>query len=73
MLVVVLFIINWAWAFVMKKNKWKFGAQVYDPNDITLKLYGTYEFRPNVYFIGQGVLPDHRIGSGVYLGLGYDY
>lgn len=56
-----------------EKNKWKFGAQVYDPNDITLKLYGTYEFRPNVYFIGQGVLPDHRVGSGVYLGLGYDY
>lgn len=56
-----------------ERDKWKFGVQVFDPNDLTGKMYGTYEFHPSMYVMGQIVIPEGRIGSGVYLGLGYDY
>ncbi len=44
-----------------------------DPNDLTIRLRGGYEFSPNISVVGQSILPHSREGGGEYIGLGYTY
>ena len=55
------------------KDKWKLAADLYNPNDITVRLRAGYEIFPNVYAIGQTIFPHNRRGGGEYLGIGYTY
>ncbi len=54
-------------------NRWKFSADLYDPNDITVRVRAQYDMGKNLYVVGQSIFPhDHR-GGGEYIGLGYNY
>lgn len=55
------------------KDKWKFLFDAYDLDKITLRARGQYKFYPNLYGIGQFILPEDRIGGGTYVGLSYTY
>lgn len=56
-----------------KKDKWKFDADLFDPNDLTVRLRGAYEAYPGIYAVGQSIFPHGRHGGGEYIGLGYAY
>ena len=56
-----------------EKKKWKFSADLFDPNDLALRIRGTYDLGDNVFVIGQSILPHSKTGGGEYLGLGYNY
>ena len=56
-----------------KKDKWKFDADIFDPNDLTVRLRGAYEAYPGIYAVGQSIFPHGRHGGGEYIGLGYAY
>lgn len=56
-----------------EKNKWKFLADVYDLDQITVRVRSQYKFYPSLYGIGQIIWPDNRIGGGMYIGLNYQY
>ena len=56
-----------------RNGRWKFNTDLYDPNDLTIRLRGGYEFSPNISVVGQSILPHSREGGGEYIGLGYTY
>lgn len=56
-----------------RNGRWKFNTDLYDPNDLTIRLRGGYEFSPNVSVVEQSILPHSREGGGEYIGLGYTY
>jgi phospholipid/cholesterol/gamma-HCH transport system substrate-binding protein len=56
-----------------KKDKWTFNADLFDPDDLTMRVRAGYEVYPNVYAIGQSIFPHSRKGGGEYLGIGYIY
>lgn len=59
---------------VSYKNKdWNFNADIYDPNNLTLRLRGGRVISSNVYVIGQSIFPHSREGGGEYFGIGYMY
>ena len=51
----------------------KFDADLFDPNDLTVRLRGAYEAYPGIYAVGQSIFPHGRHGGGEYIGLGYAY
>lgn len=56
-----------------KKDRWKFDADIFNPNDLTVRLRGAYEVYSGVYAVGQSIFPHDRRGGGEYVGLGYAY
>ncbi len=54
-------------------NRWKFSADVFDPNDITVRVRGQYGLGDNLYLVGQSIFPHSHRGGGEYIGLGYNY
>lgn len=54
-------------------DKWRIGADIYDPNDLTVRLKGGYEVYPDVYAMVQTIQPEKRQGGGNYIGLSYTY
>ncbi len=54
-------------------NRWKFSADVFDPNDITVRVRGQYGLNDNLYIVGQSIFPHSHRGGGEYIGLGYNY
>ncbi len=54
-------------------DKWRFDADLYNPNDLAMRLRGAYEIYPNLYAVGQSIFPHSRRGGGEYVGLGYTY
>ena len=56
-----------------KQNRWRFSADLYDPNDLTMRIRGTYGLNDNFYIIGQSILPHSNRGGGEYIGVGYNY
>lgn len=56
-----------------KNNKWSFNADLFDPDDLTVRVRAGYEIFPDVYAIGQSIFPHDRKGGGEYIGVGYQY
>ena len=54
-------------------NRWRFDADLFNPNDLTMRLKVAYEIYPDVYVSGQSIFPHSRRGGGEYIGLGYTY
>lgn len=54
-----------------EQNRWKFSADLYDPNDLSLRLRGVYQINDNFFVTGQTILPHSNEGGGEYIGLGY--
>ena len=54
-------------------NRWRFDADLFNPNDLTMRLKAAYEIYPDVYVSGQSIFPHSRRGGGEYIGLGYTY
>ncbi len=54
-------------------DKWRFGADLYDPNDLTFRFKGGYEIYPDIYAVYQTIQPESRPGGGHYIGLSYNY
>lgn len=56
-----------------KEDKWKIGAEIYNPNDFTVRVKGGYEVYPDVYATLSTIQPEKREGGGTYVGLSYNY
>ena len=54
-------------------NRWKFSADVFDPNDLTVRVRANYGINKNLYILGQSIFPHSNRGGGEYIGLGYNY
>lgn len=54
-------------------NRWRIGADIYDPNDLTFRIKGGYEIVPNVFATLQTIQPENRRGGGNYIGVSYMY
>ena len=54
-------------------KRWRFDADLFNPNDLTMRLKAAYEIYPDVYVSGQSIFPHSRRGGGEYIGLGYTY
>lgn len=54
-------------------KRWRFDADLFNPNDLTIRLKAAYEIYPDVYVSGQSIFPHSRRGGGEYIGLGYTY
>lgn len=50
-------------------SRTKFYLDVYDPNDVKVKLRGEYEFAPQLYLIGQGNMLNKSNDRSAYFGL----
>lgn len=55
------------------KNRWRFDADVFNPNDWTFRVRGSYELGNRFSIIGQSVFPHNHRGGGEYFGVGYNY
>lgn len=54
-------------------NRWKFSADLFDPNDVTVRVRGTYRLNDTLFVTGQSIFPHNNRGGGEYIGLGYNY
>lgn len=54
-------------------KRWRFDADLFNPNDLTMRLKAAYEIYPDVYVSGQSIFPHSRRGGGEYIGLAYTY
>lgn len=54
-------------------NRWKFSADLFDPNDVTVRVRGTYRLNDTLFIAGQSIFPHNNRGGGEYIGLGYNY
>ncbi len=54
-------------------GRWKFSADVYDPNDLSVRLHRQYVLTPNLFLTGQSIFPHNNRGGGEYIGVGYNY
>lgn len=50
-------------------SRTKFYLDVYDPNDVKVKLRGEYEFAPQLYLVGQGNMLNKSDDRSAYFGL----
>lgn len=53
-------------------DRWRIGADVYDPNDLTVRIKGGYEIFPDIFATLQTIQPEKRRG-GNYIGVSYMY
>ena len=56
-----------------EKDRWKFSADLYDPNDLTMRIRGSYALDDHFFLTGQSIFPHDNRGGGEYIGLGYNY
>lgn len=54
-------------------DRWRIGADIYDPNDVTFRIKGGYEVYPDIYATLQTIQPEKRRGGGNYIGVSYMY
>ena len=54
-------------------NRWKFSADLFDPNNLTVRVRGSYNLSDNLFITGQSIFPHSRRDGGEYIGLGYTY
>lgn len=50
-------------------SRTKFYLDLYDPNDVKVKLRGEYEFAPQLYLVGQGNMLNKSDDRSAYFGL----
>lgn len=56
-----------------EENRWKFNADLFNPDDLTMRIRGSYALDDNFFITGQTIFPHSRRGGGEYIGLGYNY
>lgn len=56
-----------------EENRWKFNADLFNPDDLTMRIRGNYALDDNFFITGQSIFPHSRRGGGEYIGLGYNY
>lgn len=54
-------------------DRFRIGADVYDPNHLTFRFRGSFQIRPNFFVTAQSIQPEKREGGGNYFGLSYTY
>lgn len=57
----------------VEKNRWKFNADLFNPDDLTMRIRTSYIFTDNLSVVGQSIFPYSRRGGGNYIGIGYNY
>lgn len=56
-----------------EENRWKFNADLFNLDDLTMRIRGSYALDDNFFITGQSIFPHSRRGGGEYIGLGYNY
>lgn len=56
-----------------REDRWRIGADIYDPNDLTVRIRGGYEVFPDIFATVATIQPEKRKGGGNYVGLSYMY
>lgn len=54
-------------------DRFRFGADMYNPNDLTFRFKGSFEIQPHVFASVQTIRPFNREGGGNYFGVTYTY
>ncbi len=54
-------------------DRFRIGADVFDPNHLTFRFKGSFQIRPNFFVTAQSIQPEKREGGGNYFGLSYTY
>ena len=57
----------------LEKNRWKFNADLFDPDDLTMRVRASYAMDNHFLITGQSIFPRSNRGGGEYIGLGYNY
>lgn len=56
-----------------RANRFRIGADMYNPNDMTFRLKGSFEIQPHLFATVQTIRPYNREGGGNYFGVTYTY
>lgn len=56
-----------------REDRWRIGTDIYDPNDLTVRIRGGYEVFPDIFATVSTIQPEKRKGGGNYVGLSYMY
>lgn len=56
-----------------EENRWKFSADLFNPDDLTMRVRGSYALDDHFFLTGQSIFPHDNRGGGEYIGLGYNY
>ena len=56
-----------------RQDKWRIGADMFDPNDLTFRFRGGYQVAGDLFATVQTIQPEKRRGGGHYIGLSYTY
>ena len=56
-----------------EKDRWKFTADLFNPNDVSVRIGGKYALDDHFFITGQSILPHRRRGGGEYFGVGYNF
>ena len=51
-----------------EKDRWKFTADLFDPNDVSMRIGGKYALDDHFFITGQSIFPHRRRGGGEYFG-----
>ncbi len=54
-------------------DRFRIGADLYNPNDMTFRFKGSFEIQPHVFATVQTIRPFNREGGGNYFGVTYTY
>ena len=54
-------------------DRFRIGADMYNPNDMTFRLKGSFEIQPHFFATVQTIRPFNREGGGNYFGVTYTY
>ena len=56
-----------------EKDRWKFTADLFNPNDVSVRIGGKYALDDHFFITGQSIFPHRRRGGGEYFGVGYNF
>lgn len=56
-----------------RAERFRIGADMYNPNDMTFRFKGSFEIQPHVFATVQTIRPYSREGGGNYFGVTYTY
>ena len=56
-----------------RADRFRIGADMYNPNDMTFRLKGSFEIQPHLFATVQTIRPYSREGGGNYFGVTYTY
>lgn len=56
-----------------RADRFRIGADMYNPNDMTFRLKGSFEIQPHLFATVQTIRPYNREGGGNYFGVTYTY